>query len=315
VVVVVVAVVEVELVEVGWVEVVGTEDGEICDDVVVDGSRAEVQPTSNSNDAAASRPDRIIMDERYSPIPVGAAPIRSRVLLRMHEQEEARALLRKGRDMRMARTLLLVLGLIIAAVPSAMAAHDTNPSEPVRSYTYLLGSVADNAPGASGTVRLTALPNGKIQVKIRAEGLAPNLPHAQHLHGILDETSDRFVVGACPTIARDQNGDGLVDTLEGVGDYGLVRQSLTTTGDTSPSSALAVDRFPVADDSGSLRYTRTFTPTDPRVWEGLGALEVVIHGVDLNSSGGYDFEAGVSPLNPALPLEATLPALCGGPQG
>lgn len=209
--------------------------------------------------------------------------------------------------------LVAVVSMFAIALP-ATAAHDQNPSEKVRSYTYSLDGVANNSD-ASGWVRLKALPNGKIQVQVAVDGLAPNLPHAQHLHGI--EDNGAFVPGACPTIEDDgsfgQPVDGLINTLEGVSDYGFVQASLTTSGDTSPASALAVARFPVADENGRLEYSRTFTPENPNIWRDLGALEVVVHGVDLNDSGGYDFEFGPSPLSSALPLEATLPAVCGGP--
>ena len=206
-------------------------------------------------------------------------------------------------------TIAAVAALTLGAVP-AMAGHDANPSPQVQSYTYALDGVANNSE-ASGWTRLTALPNGKIQVKIHVEGMAPGVPHAQHLHGI---TSDgAFVAGSCPTIANDTDGDGFVDTLEGAPAYGGVQVSLTTSGDTSTASALAVDRFPVADADGVLTYNRTFTPDSPAIWAGLGALEVVVHGADLNGNGIYDFGAGPSSLTPNLPLEATIPAVCGGP--
>jgi hypothetical protein len=39
---------------------------------------------------------------------------------------------------------------------------------------------------------------------------------------------------------------------------------------------------------------------------------IVIHGVDHNGNGTYDFEgAGASELDPSLPAEATDPAVCG----
>ena len=211
--------------------------------------------------------------------------------------------------MKRALIAALAVAMMVLGAP-AFAAHDDNPSDQVRTYRYDLGQVANNAD-AEGWTRLTALPNGKIQVKVYVEDLAPNLPHAMHLHGIMSDGA--FVAGACPTIADDADDNGLVDTLEGVGDYGLVRVSLTTKGDTSPASALALDRFPVANANGVLSYSRTFTPTSDAVWTGLGALEVVVHGVDLNGNGVYDFEAGPSSLTDAAPLEATLPAVCGGP--
>lgn len=217
--------------------------------------------------------------------------------------------------MRKASIAFMTMLVMSIGIPAALAGHDDNPSERVRSYTYALDGVANNTD-ASGSVRLTALPNGKVQVKVRVDGLAPNLPHAQHLHGVTNESGD-FVAGACPTIDDDGNRnqpvDGLINTLEGVDDYGFVRASLTTVGDVSPASALAVDRFPVADENGTLEYSRTFTPADPAVWAGLGALEVVVHGIDLNGNGTYDFEAGPSSLTDAFPLEAVIPAVCGGP--
>lgn len=206
-------------------------------------------------------------------------------------------------------TITAVAALTLGAVP-AMAGHDTNPSPQVQSYTYALDGVANNSD-ASGWTRLTALPNGKIQVKVHVDGMTPGAPHAQHLHGIRSDGA--FVAGACPTIANDTDGDTFVDTLEGAPAYGGVQVSLTTSGDTSAASALAVDRFPVANANGVLNYNRTFTPDSPAIWAGLGALEVVVHGADLNGNGIYDFEAGLSSLTAALPLEATIPAVCGGP--
>lgn len=210
-------------------------------------------------------------------------------------------------------TGVLLLGALAAP---ALAGHDENPSPRVTTYTYDLSEVADNHGGdlIDGTARLKALPNGKVQVKVEAEGLAPHEPHAQHLHAIEDEDDkNEFVQGECPGTKADENGDDLVDTVEGIPGYGGVVQSLTTTGDTSGDSALAVDRFPVADADGVLEYERTFTPTDERVWDQLGEVEVVVHGIDLNGDGEYDFTAGDSSLNPGVPLEATIPALCGGP--
>ena len=161
-----------------------------------------------------------------------------------------------------------------------------------------------NNSGASGTADL-ALEGDQLTPNIASEGLAPNLPHAQHIHGLEQAMSE------CPTILNDQNGDNLINTTEGDPSYGPILTSFTTEGDTSPESGLAVDRFPVADENGNLTYGRTFgVPTN--VAERLGDFAVVQHGVDLNGNGVYDFEAaGASDLDPNLPQEATLPANCG----
>jgi hypothetical protein len=167
---------------------------------------------------------------------------------------------------------------------------------------------ADLAPlnnsGASGTANL-ALEGDQLTTDIASEGLAPGLPHAQHIHGLEQAMSE------CPTILNDQNGDNLVNTTEGEPSYGPILTSLTTEGDTSPESALAVDRFPVANEDGTLTYDRTFgVPTN--VADRLEDFAIVQHGVDLNGNGVYDEEAaGPSDLDPSLPQEATIPANCG----
>ena len=167
---------------------------------------------------------------------------------------------------------------------------------------------ADLAPlnnsGASGTANL-ALEGDQLTTDIASEGLAPGLPHAQHIHGLEQAMSE------CPTILNDQNGDNLVNTTEGEPSYGPILTSLTTEGDTSPESALAVDRFPVANEDGTLSYDRTFgVPTN--VADRLEEFAIVQHGVDFNGNGVYDEEAaGPSDLDPSLPQEATIPANCG----
>jgi hypothetical protein len=161
-----------------------------------------------------------------------------------------------------------------------------------------------NDSGASGTANL-ALEGDQLTTDIASQDLAPNLPHAQHIHG-LDQA-----ISECPSLAADQNGDGLVNTTEGQPSYGPILTSLTTEGDTSPDSALAVDRFPVANEDGTLTYDRTLG-VPKNVADRLGEFAIVQHGVDLNGNGVYDEgAAGPSDLDPSLPQEATIPATCG----
>jgi hypothetical protein len=190
---------------------------------------------------------------------------------------------------------------------TATAAHDDNPSTKVGSYTYGLAPVQSEAVANSqawGSTRIASLPNGKVQVKVEAWGLAPGVPHAMHLHGFTDQADM-----GCPGPAQ-AGDDGLVNVLEGAPFYGGILASLTTSGDTTAASALALDRFPVADASGYLSYSRTFV--NGTAWENADTAQVVVHGIDLNGNGAYDFEAGPSELTAAAPLEATLPVLCGG---
>jgi hypothetical protein len=201
--------------------------------------------------------------------------------------------------------------MLLFAVP-ASAGHDQNPSPKVDRYTFDVDPVPHPATkendGVEGTVRFTALPNGQVQVKVRLSGLAPNLPHAQHIHG--EPLGNNF----CPdaSVADDIIDDGLIDGVEATPAYGAIQVALTTTGDTSPASSLAVARFPVADDNGNLSYNRTIDVPDA-IYENLGGLHYVVHGIDLNESGGYDFVPfGPSPLDGSLPFEATIPAGCAG---
>jgi hypothetical protein len=160
-----------------------------------------------------------------------------------------------------------------------------------------------NRSGADGNA-IIHKEGGKLDAKIYSTGMAPNLPHAQHIHGMAQAISE------CPTLAADANDDGLVNTAEGLPSYGPIAVSLTTSGDTSPNSALAVSRFPVANSGGFMDYERTFSVPN-KVAGNLGKFAIVQHGVDLNGNGVYDFEAGPSELDPSLPQEATIPANCG----
>lgn len=197
---------------------------------------------------------------------------------------------------------------------AASADHDQAKGAPVAIYKYDLDTVQpDEATSVDDDLSgraMVRVKDDQVTVMVKARGFEPGtLVHAQHLHG------DLAGGNVCPTEDDDANGDGLISTLEGVPSYGGIQASLTTSGDFSAASALAVDRFPVADADGAIDYKRTFTVEDDDLLAGIGNLHVVMHGLDLNASGGYDFGAGASELNAAVPFEATIPALCGGPLG
>jgi hypothetical protein len=161
-----------------------------------------------------------------------------------------------------------------------------------------------NRSGAEGHAMLEKDGSKKVETEIHTKGLAPKLPHAQHIHGF------KKAVSECPTLAASGR-DNLITTAEGLPSYGPIQVSLTTKGDTSPKSALAVDRFPVANAKGSVEYERTLM-VSANVAKNLGKKAIVQHGVDLNDNGRYDFKAaGKSELDPSLPQEATIPATCG----
>ncbi len=204
--------------------------------------------------------------------------------------------------------------LVVGAGSAAWAGHDDNPSPKVASYSYSLDAVQPASvpmSQASGTTRVKALPNGKLQVTVEAWGLSPNLPHAMHLHGVDGDATDMACPG--PAAAGD---DGVVTVVDGAPFYGGILTSLTSTGDVSPASALALDRFAVADENGHLWYQRTFT--DAAGYANAGTVQVVVHGIDFDGNGAYAFNADdpfssrSSSLGAGIPLEATVPVLCGG---
>ncbi|GLI26516.1 hypothetical protein ARHIZOSPH14_07580 [Agromyces rhizosphaerae] len=206
------------------------------------------------------------------------------------------------------------IALAIGGATAANAAHDTNPSPKVASYSYTLNAIQPASvpeSAASGTTRVKALPNGKLQVTVEAWGLSPNLPHAMHLHGVPGAATDM----GCPGPGA-AGADGVVSVVDGIPFYGGILTSLTSTGDTSPASALALDRFATADANGYLYYQRTFT--DVPGYTDAGTVQVVVHGIDFDSNGAYAFNADdpfasmASSLSGAIPLEATVPVLCGG---
>ena len=146
-----------------------------------------------------------------------------------------------------------------------------------------------------------------LDVEVDVHNVLANAPHAMHIHYGATARNE------CPTVGQDDaNGDFRIETLEGAPAYGPVRVSFTTRGDTSADSLLAVDRFPTAP-KGHIHYERDIH-TGGKVAEGIrdGEAVVVVHGVDYNGNGKYDFNsAGKSDLDPALPAEATDPAACG----
>ncbi|GAA4663219.1 hypothetical protein GCM10023347_13690 [Streptomyces chumphonensis] len=196
----------------------------------------------------------------------------------------------------------------LAALPAALTLGAAVPATAAEDQAYQVDLETLNESGASATA-LVSLEGRELTVKIQAEGLVPGAPHAQHIHGSTEGHDFH-----CPDPSADEDNDGIVSTVEGLPDYGDINISLTTEGDTSKDSGLAVDRFPTADQDGNLTYERTLTVSQD-VADHFKDLHIVQHGIDVNGNGKYDNEAGMSPLDDKLPLEATAPANCGMVKG
>jgi hypothetical protein len=195
---------------------------------------------------------------------------------------------------------------VVLAVSSGPALADTSVVE--------ARLQEQNNSGAGGTASLTATEDGRLTVKIQAEGLVPGQPHAQHIHGTAGGA--HFM---CPSLENDKDGDGYLSNEEATGEYGTIFLSLTTSGDASADSGLALDRMPVADSSGNLDYERTFDADDvpADLLANLAEVHVVQHGIDVNDNDSYDLDGlGESTFAknlgaPGVPEEATNPATCG----
>lgn len=153
--------------------------------------------------------------------------------------------------------------------------------------------------------------------------MVPNLPHAQHIHGN-PEGRDFVCPGPAANVAEDANGDGLMSAVEGSAAYGSIFIALTTEGSTGSGSGLALDRFPVADQTGQVLYDRTLSAE--QVPEGtiahIADLTVVEHGIDIDGNGEYDLDTDIRESQLAqvmdasgVPAEATYPAACGAALG
>jgi hypothetical protein len=163
-----------------------------------------------------------------------------------------------------------------------------------------------NNSGAVGSAEVTVR-HRRLNVDVDVRRVLKDMPHAMHIHFGARARHE------CPTVARDDhNGDFRIETAEGMAAYGPVRVSFTTRGPTGKGSVLAVNRFPTAP-RGEIHYDRHMR-AGSRVAAGIrnGDAVVVVHGIDYNGNGKYDFRGGGrSDLDPELPAEATDPAACG----
>jgi hypothetical protein len=207
------------------------------------------------------------------------------------------------------------LRLALLAIPATTAALLLSaPGAALADESVQVQLLPLNHSGASGTATLTAMSDGDLKVSIRSTGLVPGEPHAQHLHG-----STQGMDFHCPDMSADKNHNGYLTTEEGMPVYGDIFLSLTTKGDVSKASGLAVDRMPVADAKGDLRYDRTIPAADlpAGTIAHLKDLHIVEHGIDANHDGKYDTGTlGESTLAESyglkgIPEEATDPATCG----
>jgi hypothetical protein len=191
-----------------------------------------------------------------------------------------------------------VVGATVASSDAASSAADGSTS------THAELTPLNNS-GVTGDAHVT-VDGHRLEVDLDARHLLKGMPHAEHIHFGAQARQE------CPTVRDDDNADHRLTTAEGQPAYGPVKVSLTTTGDTSAKSTLAVKRYPLAR-KGQIHYNRDGIEVSPAVARAIrnGKAVLVVHGIDYNGNGKYDFSAGRSELDPSLPAEATDPVTCG----
>jgi hypothetical protein len=210
----------------------------------------------------------------------------------------------KGKTFAAGAALLSSVGLIAAVSMTASAQQSAGSALAGPTSTVADLEALNNGDGGG---RATVTVDGRnLKVSVDAFRLLRGMPHAQHIHFGATARHE------CPSVRDDTNVDHRLSTAEGQPGYGPVKVSLTTRGDTSPDSTLAVNRFPLAKN-GQVHYDRNIK-VGSKLADAIarGNAVVVVHGIDYNHNGKYDFRgAGKSELDPSLPAEATDPVLCG----
>ncbi|MFN2319050.1 MAG: CHRD domain-containing protein [Dermatophilaceae bacterium] len=189
-----------------------------------------------------------------------------------------------------------IAALLLTAAPALASEHTSGTA-----MGDLQPVPLNDAPGSGSA--MVEIDGTTLSFTLAYAGLLAEAPHAAHIHYAED------AMNTCPSADADTDESGTLNTSEGAPSYGGIIVSLNTEGDTSPDSALAVDRFGVGDD---VSYSRGDVQVSAEVAEDIlsGEAVVVVHGVDHDGSGAYDGDTA-SDLDPSLPTEATDPALCG----
>lgn len=194
--------------------------------------------------------------------------------------------------------LFMASVMLVLAVPLGVAQAEHLPS-----YSYKGNIRPLNGTGSHGKITVNVV-GDQATVEIKTKRISADLPHAQHLH-IGGQTT-------CPAKGRaDVNKDRFVSTVEGIPFYGGIAVSLTTEGDVSAASALALDRFPVANENSMVTYSRTFTLPDGVTGADLADATLIQHGISelFDDKAAYD-GAKRSSLPIDVPFEITVPTAC-----
>ena len=164
------------------------------------------------------------------------------------------------------------------------ASASAAPATSTDLFYAALKPVSVNHASGSGGVWI-ALTGDSAKFTLQVDGLLAKAPHPAQVYV--------GAAAACPTAGQAAAFNGHPSIAYNAASLGSPQVALTTSGDTSAASALAMPRFPTA---GNYTYTRTFTvpPSVAAAVKG-GKAVLVVHGVDYNGNGKYDDVLGVTP--------------------
>lgn len=182
--------------------------------------------------------------------------------------------------------------------------------------TFAVDFQSLNNSGVTGTGLIAISPeqaSGEqmINVSITVEGMEPNSPVPQHIHGLFDGAGAP-IDSTTPDISSDADGDGLVEVLEGLNDYGDI---ILTLSDEQGGE-------PMTDANGNFTYIMSFDLNDDSNFFSpvsmtdyssedllpLALREIVLHGVNvpagLGAGTGGEVDGTQDGFVPILPAAA-----------
>ena len=187
-----------------------------------------------------------------------------------------------------------IIGLAGGDGPATSAAAKTEG----KTYTVNFSPLNAGEHAGYGTIP-TAGPTGQLTVKgdeitvvLMVNGVTQSL-HPQHIHAGL----------SCPSTAADTNGDGYVDVIEGLPDYGPILVNLDDDLSSNAAGSFPTGSSYTYDESASRSTMQDELETAIK----LGRRHIVVHGFD----GTVPSTVQTLPGLPASTGNLVLPVACG----
>ncbi|MCA0998640.1 DUF4214 domain-containing protein [Alloyangia pacifica] len=199
----------------------------------------------------------------------------------------------------------------MAHLASSYASFETFLSRADAYWTVDFNALNSSGVNATAILAMETGEDGSyLNVAITGTGLTPSQTHAQHIHGLFDEAGAP-IDSTAPTLADDADRDGMVEVLEGLGQYGDVLLPLVSGG-----------AMPMADENGLLSFVQSYDLTDDENFFSpvsmtdytaedimpLTLREIVLHGVDvpdgIGEGTGGEVDGGENGYTGILPTAA-----------